>query len=98
MEWFDEVRLTKLSDEDAGMLCKIRLTFKGSFLGWKSDAETVFGPGWLARAVRLREAGVLKIEDGQRSIRMTVVAPGDHKREQVRNAMRKHRSRKGLKA
>ena len=98
MDWFDEVRLTKLSDEDAGMLCKIRLTFKGSFLGWKSDADTVFGQGWMARAERLRKAGVLKVEDRNRFIQMTVVAPGDRKREQVRNAMRKHRSRKGLKA
>lgn len=98
MDWFDEVRLAKLSDEDAGMLCKIRLTFKGSFLGWKSDADTVFGPGWMARAERLRKAGVLKVEDRNRFIQMTVVAPGDRKREQVRNAMRKHRSRKGLKA
>lgn len=98
MEWFDEVRLTKLSDEDAGMLCKIRLSFKGSFLGWKIDAETVFGHGWMVRADRLRKAGVLKIEQTPLYIHMTVVAPGDRKREQVRNAMRKHRSKKGLKS
>ena len=94
MDWFDEIRLMRLSDEDAGLLCKIRLTFKGTFSGFKTDAEDAFGTGWMARAERLRRSGVLKVEDGGRSIKMTVVSPGDRKREQVRNANRKYREKK----
>lgn len=94
MDWSDEVRLMRLSDEDAGLLCKIRLTFKGTFSGFKTDADDAFGAGWIARAERLRRAGVLKIEDGGRSVKMTVIAPGDRKREQARKANRKYREKK----
>ena len=94
MDWSDEVRLMRLSDEDAGLLCKIRLTFKGTFSGFKTDADDAFGAGWMARAERLRRAGVLKIEDGGRSVKMTVIAPGDRKREQARKANRKYREKK----
>ena len=98
MDWFDEVRLMRLSDEDAGLLCKIRLTFKGRFSGRKADAEDAFGTGWMARAERLRRAGVMSIEDVGPSITMTVVSPGDRKREQVRKANRKYREKKHLRA
>jgi len=95
MEWFDEVRLTRMTDAEAGLLCKIRLSFKGEFLGWKTDADDAFGDGWMARATSLRKAGILKVDEGERSIRLTVVAPGDRKRKQVRIATRKYRERKG---
>jgi len=94
MDWSDEVRLTRMQDSEAGLLCKIRLSFKGVFLGWRTDADDVFGEGWMARAERLQKLGVLKVDVGERSVRMTVVAPGDRKREHVRDAMRKCRARK----
>ena len=93
MDWFDEIRIMRMRDEDAGLLCKIRLTFKGKFSGFKTDADDVFGCGWMVRAERLRRAGVLRVEDGGRSVTMTVVSPGDKKREQVRKANRKYRAK-----
>lgn len=94
MDWSDEVRLMRLRDEDAGLLCKIRLTFRGTFSGFKMDADDAFGAGWSARAERLRRAGVLRMEEDGRSVKMTVIAPGDRKREQARKANRKYREKK----
>ena len=94
MDWSDEVRLMRLRDEDAGLLCKIRLTFRGTFSGFKTDADDAFGAGWSARAERLRRAGVLKMEEDGRSVKMTVIATGDRKREQARKANRKYREKK----
>ena len=94
MDWSDEVRLMRLRDEDAGLLCKIRLTFRGTFSGFKTDADDAFGAGWSDRAERLRRAGVLKMEEDGRSVKMTVIAPGDRKREQARKANRKYREKK----
>lgn len=95
MNWSDEVKLSRMPDADAGMLCKIRLTFKGSFSGLKTDADDIFGPGWMERAERLRRTGSLKVSTDGRTITMTAVAPGDRKRKSVRQANRKYRAKKG---
>lgn len=97
MNWSDEVRLSRFGDGEAGMLTKIRLTFKNRFEGLATDADDVFGAGWEGRAETLRRAGVLRVERADRRISLSVVASGDRKREIVRKATRKYRAQKGKK-
>lgn len=94
MDWSDEVRLGKFGDAEAGLLCKVRLTFRNRFDGLATDADDVFGPGWPGRVERLRRAGVLRVERAGDRVVLTVVAVGDRKREIVRNATRKYRAAK----
>ena len=94
MNWSDEIRLSRLPDAEAGLLCKVRLTFKGTFVGCATAADDVFGPGWRERAERLRRAGVLKVKTADGLVRLTVIVPGDKKRERVRLANRKYRAKK----
>ena len=95
MNWSDEIRMSRFNDSEAGMLAKIRLTFKNRFDGLATDADEVFDVGWPGRAEALRRAGVLRIERllGQRVV-MSVLAPGDKKRETVKRATLKYRTRK----
>ncbi len=97
MNWSDEVRLSRFGDGEAGLLAKIRLTFKNRFEGLATDADDVFGPGWSGRAETLRRAGVLRVERADGRIALSVVAPGDRKRAIVRKATMNYRKKKGKK-
>ena len=97
MNWSAEVRLSRFGDGEEGRLTKIRLTFKNRFEGLVTDGEDVFGPGWLGRVETLRRAGVLRVERTDVRIVLTVVAPGDRKREIVRKATMNYRKKKGKK-
>ena len=96
MNWSDEIRMSRFKDSEAGMLAKIRLTFKIRFEGLETDADDVFGVGWPGRAETLRRAGVLRVErlSGRRLV-LAVIAPGDRKRETVKRATIKYRAGKG---
>lgn len=95
MDWSDEIRLSRFTDDEAGMLAKIRLTFKNMFVGTVRDAEDVFGAGWKTRADALRRYNAIAVSIASGRVIMTVVAPGDRKRANVREAMRRHRQKKG---
>ena len=94
MNWFDEIRLGSLPDGAAGMAAKVRLTFGNSYSGTKADTDDVFGNGWAARAEYLRRAGIMSVSIGIDTVRMTVTASGDKRRDRIREAMKIWRNKK----
>ena len=92
MKWLTEIRATRRSLAEIGLLVVVREVFGNDFALTVVQADETLGHGWRPLAEALRGAGMLRIEQCRSIIRMSVVAPGDKKRESCRKLGRKCRA------
>ena len=95
MSWIEETRLTRRPLEEIGLATIVREHFHNRLEMSYSNAFEVLGLGWEQKAEALRKAGILRYERTGNKVSMSVIAPGDRKREQTKIAMRKNRNKKG---
>jgi len=84
MKWLAEIRATRRSLAEIGLLVVVREVFRNNCEMKWNDADDTLGPGWAVHARALAKAGMLNLEHDGLSVRMSVVAPGDKKRERSR--------------
>jgi len=96
MKWLTEIRATRRSLAEIGLLVLVRIAFRNNFEMSCADADETLGPNWYAIANALVKAGMLKLQHNGLWVRMRVAAPGDWKRERCRNIMRRRRATKKL--
>ena len=96
MKWLAEIRATRRSLAEIGLLVVVRITFRNKFEMSCADADETLGPGWYSIAAALVKAGMLKVQHNGLWVRMSVAAPGDWKRERCKNIMRRKRAIKKL--
>lgn len=92
MKWLTEIRATRRSLAEIGLLVVVREVFGNDFALTPVQADETLGHGWRPLAEALRKAGMMRIESGRSVVRMSVVAPGDKKRESCRKLGRKGRA------
>ena len=92
MKWLAEIRATRRSLAEIGLLVVVREVFGNDFALTPIQADETLGHGWMQLAEALRRAGMIRVEKGRSIIRMNVVAPGDKKRESCRKLGRKGRA------
>jgi len=97
MKWLAEIRATRRSLAEIGLLVVVRVIFRNSFeMQWK-DADETLGEGWANHAKALAKDGMLHLSHDGLWVRMKVVAPGDRKRERSRRLGKLARFEKTLK-
>ena len=92
MKWLTEIRATRRSLAEIGLLVVVREVFGNDFALTPVQADETLGRGWRPLADGLRRSGMLRVEKGRSVVRMSVVAPGDKKREKCRRLGRKCRA------
>lgn len=93
--WFDEVRLSRHPIAEIGIAFYIREILRNDCVVNKWDLRDTFGMDFETRLESLRKAGMLVVEELGSQVKLTIVAPGDKKRERTR--LIKQRNRKNLK-
>lgn len=96
MKWLTEIRASRCSLAEIGLLVVVRVVFKNNLEMSCADADETLGPGWATLARGLAKAGMLRVQHNGLWVRMCVVAPGDRKRERCNNTMRCKRAIKKL--
>jgi hypothetical protein len=84
MKWLAEIRATRRSLAEIGLLVVVREVFRNRCEMQWHDADETLGPGWAVHAKALAKAGMLNLQHDGLSVRMSVIAPGDKKRERLR--------------
>lgn len=91
MKWLEEVRATRRTLTEIGLMVVVREVFANRFSMAPKMADDTLGTGWRAVAERLGRAGMMEVAVG-RTVRLRVVAPGDRKRARCRSIGRKNRA------
>lgn len=84
MKWLQEIRATRRSLAEIGLLVVVREVFRNRFEMTMTEADETLGAGWAAHAKALAKAGMLRLEHNGLWLLMSVVAPGDGKRARSR--------------
>ena len=100
-KWYEELRLTRRSFEDIGMVFLIREIMQNDITVSRNDLYDVLGPGCEAKLESLAQAGILTIERVSRkdefgehpALRLRVITHGDKRREKQRKLMRSIRKK-----
>ena len=79
MKWLQEIRATRRSLAEIGLLVVVREVFRNRFEMTMTEADETLGAGWAAHAKALAKAGMLRLEHNGLWLLMSVVAPGDGK-------------------
>ena len=96
MKWLAEIRASRRSLAEIGLLVVVRVAFRNKLEMSCADADETLGPGWATIARDLAKAGMLRVLHNGLWVRMSIVAPGDRKRERCKNIMRRKRAIKNL--
>jgi hypothetical protein len=96
LKWLSEIRATRRSLAEIGLLIIIREIFKNNLEMSLEDADETLGSGWMGTAKRLSNAGMITVTHDGLHIRMRVDAPGDRKRERTRRLMARLRAMRRL--
>ena len=91
-KWFEEVRLGSRPLEEIGAAFYIREMLGNDCLVNKWDLRAVFGNGYADMLERLRSAGILDMEAVGCQLRLSIVAPGDKKRQRCRKLVQTNRA------
>ena len=91
-KWFEEVRLGSRPLEEIGAAFYIREMLGNDCLVNKWDLRAVFGNGYTDMLERLRSAGILDMEAVGCQLRLSIVAPGDKKRQRCRELVKINRA------
>lgn len=92
MKWLTEIRATRRSLAEIGLLTVVREVFGNSLALTSIQADETLGAGWRMLAEALRKAGMLRFSERRGVVAMSVAAPGDRKRERCRKLGRKGRA------
>ncbi|MBR4615037.1 MAG: hypothetical protein IKO55_05470 [Kiritimatiellae bacterium] len=90
--WFDEVRLSSHPIEEIGAAFYVREILKNDCLINKWDLRDVFGPRYESILENLRRSDMLKMETVGSLLSLSIVAPGDRKRERCRRIGQSNRA------
>ncbi len=93
MKWLTEIRASRCTLAEIGLLITVREVFRNKLEMTWSEAYDTLGHGWDAIAKKLQRAGMLKLEHNGQWMRMWVTAPGDWKRKRCRDIMRRKRAK-----
>ena len=100
-KWYEELRLTRRSFEDIGMVFLIREIMQNDITISRNYLYDVFGQGCEAKLESLAQAGILTIKRVSRkdefgehpALRLRVITHGDKRREKQRKIMRSIRKK-----
>ena len=96
MRWLSEIRATRRSMAEIGLLIIVREIFKNRMEMTFDEANDTLGTDWAKTAKRLQSAGMLKVEHDGLNVRLWVAAPGDRKRERSKRLMARLRAMRKL--
>jgi len=86
-KWLSEIRATRRSLAEIGLLIIVREIFKNKLEMTVEEANSTLGTNWMTTAQRLKKDGLLQVAHDGLYLRMWVDAPGDKKRERCRRLM-----------
>lgn len=85
MNWHDEIpRLFRHSLDEIAMAFFVREKMRNDWVATREDLRLTFGQDWERIVKNLCEDGILRCAKESGGLRLTVVAPGDKKREKCR--------------
>lgn len=93
MNWLQEIRATRLTLEEVGLLALIRLQFKNRYSVHVRDIKEVLGEKYESLLGGLCRKGILHIERTTYWIILSVRCPGDKERARKRIWSNKHKGK-----
>lgn len=93
MSWYDEIpHLCRRSMSEIGFAFYVREKMKNKLIATDDDLRLTLGPDWNKIIGHLVADGIMKKHPCGRRWILSVVAPGDRKRERCRQIGRKNRT------
>lgn len=94
MNWLEEIRATRFTLEEVGLLALIRLQFKNRLAVHKREANEVLTNNWRTLVDTLHKKGVLGVSWTEWYIILSVKCPGDKRRAAKRRWAQKAKNSK----